>query len=135
MKKRVLLTYSPAIVDKPITYDLIKKYDIVINILQAKIFPEEEGQLIIELEHKEEARLLEGIEYLEDVGVKVKILEKSIIFDRELCIDCGVCTGICKSGALTMDPKNWELEVNDSKCVLCEMCIIVCPVKALSLEG
>ncbi|MFW6381254.1 MAG: NIL domain-containing protein, partial [Bacillota bacterium] len=61
MKKRVVLDFPSGIVEKPITYHLIKKYDIVINILQARIFPEEEGRLIIELENRHEQKINQGL--------------------------------------------------------------------------
>lgn len=132
-KKRLMLNFKAEIVDKPITYDLIKKYDLIINILQAKVFPEEEGQLIVEIQNDKEEHLLEGIKYLEDEGVEVYIIEETIKHDKKNCVDCGSCTAVCKSGALTMDQNTWELKLNQEKCFLCEMCIAVCPVKALSM--
>jgi ferredoxin len=133
-KKRVELVFSPGIVNKPLTYDLIKTYDIEINILQAKIFPEEEGLLIVDLTGKSKEMVDKGIAYLEEEGVNVKLLEKSIIFNEEKCINCGACTGVCKTGALTMDRETWELIVDQDKCLLCQMCLSACSVKALSME-
>lgn len=134
-KKRVILNFSPEITDKPITYSLIKKYDVIVNILQAKIFPEEEGQLILELQNERKTHLEDGIQYLKNEGVKVRILDESIKCDDEKCINCGACTGVCKTGALTMDPETWELVVDQDKCLICEMCVSVCPVKALTLDN
>jgi L-aspartate semialdehyde sulfurtransferase ferredoxin len=134
-KKRVKLTFHPGIVSKPLSYYLIKRFDIVINILQARIFPQEEGHLIVELLNDDEQHLINGIQYLRDEGVDVRILDETILFDQERCINCGACTGVCKTGALSMDQKTWELVVDQEKCLLCEMCIPVCPVNALSLDN
>jgi L-aspartate semialdehyde sulfurtransferase ferredoxin len=133
-KNRVELIFKPDIVNKPLTYNLIKIYDIKINIFQAKIYPEEEGHLIVDLMADTPEILDRGIAYLEKEGVEVKLLEKSIIFNKERCINCGACTGVCKSGALTMDNDTWELVINQDKCLFCEMCISACFVKALSME-
>ena len=133
-KKRLLLNFPPKITDNPITYQLIRKYDIIVNILQAKIFQEEEGQLIVEIQSKSETNLAEGIDYLKSEGVKVTELKESIKLDEEICINCGACTGVCKTGALTLNQETWELEVNQEECLLCEMCISVCPVNALALD-
>ena len=133
-KKRILLNFPPHITDQPITCQLIRKYDVIVNILQAKIFPEEEGQLILELQNENEEDLKEGIDFLKENGVKVTVLEETINLNQESCINCGACTGVCKPGALTLNKNTWELEVDQDKCLLCEMCISVCPINALRLD-
>ena len=77
---------------------------------------------------------MQGINFLKNTGVKVTILEETIKLDDKNCINCGGCTGVCKTGALTLNKKSWELEVEQDKCLLCEKCISVCPVTALSLD-
>lgn len=133
-KKRLLLNFPPKITDNPITCQFIREYDIIVNILQAKIFPGEEGQLILELKNESESDLKNAINYLKNKGVKVTVLKESISLDKDSCINCGACTGICKTEALSLDKNTWELEVNQEKCLLCEMCISVCPVGALALD-
>lgn len=134
-KKRLSLKFSPEIVDKPITYQLLKNYKIVFNIIQARISPEEEGHLIIDFKSLEEDDINKVIDYLQSEGVEVKILEKSIIYNEERCINCGACTGVCKSGALSMDSGTYKLIVDNDKCLFCEMCLSACFVQALSLEN
>ena len=133
-KKRILLNFPPHITDQPITSQLIRNYNVIVNILQAKIFPEEEGQLILELQNENEEDLKEGIDFLKENGVKVTVLEETINLNQESCINCGACTGVCKPGALTLNKNTWDLEVDQDKCLLCEMCISVCPVNALRLD-
>ncbi|MFW6034702.1 MAG: NIL domain-containing protein [Halothermotrichaceae bacterium] len=134
VKKRLKLSFKSDIVSKPITYNLIKHYDTVINILQARIFPDEEGQLILDIKSESEDNIKRSIKYLQDEGVVVNVVEKTIVFDDDKCINCGACTGVCKAGALTLDKKTWELKVNQEKCVLCEMCLSACSVNAISLK-
>lgn len=133
-KKRIQLVYHPENVSKPIIYDLIKHFDIVINIIQARILPDEEGKLIMDMETEDINYINRGLEYLTDEGVDVQVLEKSIIYQEEDCIYCGACTGLCKAGALTMDQQTWKLNVDHDKCLLCGMCVSACAVDALSLE-
>ncbi len=134
MKKRLMLKFSAKIVNKPLTYNLIKEYDLTINILQAQISPQEEGKLIIEIKNEREDKLNEGVEFLKNEGVEVVTLTESIIFNNNKCIECGVCTGVCKAGALTLNNER-ELKIIQEKCVLCGLCVDVCPVNALELRS
>ena len=133
-KKRVQLVYYPKNVSKPIIYNLINHYDIVINIIQARILPDEEGKLIMDMEADDENYIDGGLNYLVGEGVDVKVLEKSIVYNEDDCIYCGACTGLCKTGALTMNKDTWKLNVDHEKCLLCGMCVEACSVNALSLE-
>ncbi len=133
VKKRVFLSFNPQLVKEPITYNVIKKFDVIINIIQAKVFPEVEGQLIMEFEHQEEEQLRRALEYIKSQGVNTRVLDETIVCDEDQCISCGACTGVCRAGALKLDPGSYALVVDQDKCLLCELCISVCPVHALSL--
>ena len=132
MEKRLLLKFSADVVNKPLTYNLIKEYDFTINILQAQISPQEEGKLIVEIENGSPQKLNEGINFLQKEGVEVVTLTESIIYNDNKCMDCGVCTGLCKAGALTLN-EDRELEITQEKCTLCGLCADVCPVGALKV--
>lgn len=133
-KKRLELVFGPEIVGKAITYNLIKKYDVIINVFQARILPDEEGYMVVDIKAKNEESIKKSVEYLQSEGVTVDFLEKSISYNQDRCINCGACTGVCRSGALLMDQESWELIVDQDKCLLCEMCLSACSMKALSLE-
>lgn len=45
------------------------------------------------------------------------------------CISCGICTEVCPKGAITLNRKNIEVDLN--KCVLCENCAVHCPKDAI----
>ncbi|MFW6022508.1 MAG: NIL domain-containing protein [Halanaerobiaceae bacterium] len=132
--KRVQLVYHPNTVDKPIIYDLIKHFDIVINIIQAKILPDEEGKLVMDMKASEGEYIEKGIKYLVEEGVDVQLVEESVVYNKDNCVFCGACTGLCKAGALSMDRETWELKVEHDKCLLCGMCITACGFDALTLE-
>ena len=43
-------------------------------------------------------------------------------------------TAVCPSGALYMDPIDWKLYFDESKCLVCELCLRACPVKAIDVN-
>ena len=71
VSKRIVLTFPRKLVDKPIVYKLVKEFDLVFNILQAKITPQEEGLLVLELTGTKE-HYANGIKYLTELGVHIQ---------------------------------------------------------------
>ncbi|HSJ55970.1 MAG TPA: 4Fe-4S binding protein, partial [Anaerolineae bacterium] len=53
--------------------------------------------------------------------------------DRELCVGCGVCEGLCDYGALKMHPWRGVMTVNEVLCKGCGACSVACPSKAIKL--
>jgi ferredoxin len=60
-----------------------------------------------------------------------KVPAPVITLDRELCVDCGLCTGVCAPRALAMDRTDWQLTLDLSACTGCVACIRACPVGAI----
>ena len=130
MKKKVLLTFPSNLTDTPITYSLIKNYDLKFNILRASIKYNVEGSLLLELDGTRE-NIDSGIKYLEDIGLQVDLIHTKVYWDEDTCIHCGACTSVCLSGALSMDKENWLISFNDEKCLGCELCVKACPLRAI----
>ncbi|ODA39427.1 NAD-dependent dihydropyrimidine dehydrogenase subunit PreA [Desulfosporosinus sp. BG] len=56
-------------------------------------------------------------------------------FDRSLCLGCGRCYLSCLDGghqALAMDRATGRPVLNPKMCVGCQLCTVVCPVRAIS---
>ncbi len=133
IKRKVVLSFPENIVTKPITYRLVKEFHLEFNILRAEITPDMEGKMLIELKGDKD-KIDQAIKYLSDTGVSVQEATKDIIIDKNLCVDCGVCTSICITQALSLDIKNSKLKFNKEKCILCELCLNCCPVSAIKVH-
>jgi ferredoxin len=133
VKRKLVLSFPENIVTKPITYRLVKEFNLEFNILRAEITPDMEGKMLIELRGDKE-KIEQSIKYLTDTGVSVQEATKDIIIDRNLCVDCGVCTSICITQALILDEKTSKLKFNKEKCILCELCLNCCPVSAIKVN-
>jgi ferredoxin len=133
VKRKLVLSFPENIVTKPITYRLVKEFNLEFNILRAEITPDMEGKMLIELRGDKE-KIEQSIKYLTDTGVSVQEAAKDIIIDKNLCVDCGVCTSICITQALILDEKTSKLKFNKEKCILCELCLNCCPVSAIKVN-
>jgi ferredoxin len=133
IKRKLVLSFPENTVTKPITYKLVKEFNLQFNILRAEITPDMEGKMLIELKG-DKSQIDGAIEYLTHTGVTVQEAAKDIIIDRNQCVDCGICTSICITQALTLDDKNYKLKFNKDKCILCELCLNCCPVSAIKVH-
>jgi L-aspartate semialdehyde sulfurtransferase ferredoxin len=132
VKKRVVLSFPPHLVDQSVTYRLIKEFDLMINILRARITPREWGRLVIEITGKKPS-LDAGIAYLKEVGVEIQPLAQDIKWHEDRCTHCTACLSFCRPKALDVDRTKMEVSFNRDKCIACELCIPVCPYQAMEI--
>ena len=131
ISKRIVLHFPHRLVDQPIIYRLCKEYDLIFNILMARIMPNEEGVMVAELSGDDE-KYNEGIEYLRDQGVKVQLLSRDVRRDERRCNQCGACVTMCPSGALALpDRETMAVAFDVEKCVACGLCVQACPSRAM----
>jgi ferredoxin len=119
--------------EQPFIYQLVKLYDIESNILKADILPHREGMMILGLKGSKN-NVKAGLEYLQSFGVRVERLAASIRRDDEKCFQCGACTGICPSGALTIRRPEMAVIFDPNKCTGCGQCVTICPVRAMDVS-
>jgi NAD-dependent dihydropyrimidine dehydrogenase PreA subunit len=131
MKKRVTLTFPKKAVHMPVTYRLAKDFNIAANIIRAQVAPNQVGTLVLELSGDID-ELEAAIEWLQLQNIGVSQVSREIVIDEEKCVDCGLCTGVCPTEALTLDPESFRLKFLRSRCVVCEQCIPTCPLVAIS---
>ena len=131
-KKKVVLHFPEESVEKPVTYHLVKDYSLIPNILRAQI-DENEGTLVVDLQGSAE-QIDRGIAFLKEQGVGIQEAIQDLVINRDQCVDCGSCTGVCKPGALAIGPDDWALNFDLEKCVFCELCINTCPTRAIKVQ-
>ncbi len=131
-KKKVVLTFPTSLLNEPITYHLIKDYDLMVNILMAKANPNEEGILVLEITGKK-LKLDEGFKYLEAKGAKIQSLARDIKWYEKRCTHCTACISTCPTGAFFLDRENMLISFNKEKCIACELCLKTCPYKAIEI--
>lgn len=129
--RRLVLTFPPEEVEKPVIYRLVKEFDLVPNILKASISPNDVGIMVVELSG-DPARLEGAMEFLGGLGVKTEPLSQDILFNEERCIHCGACVTFCPSGALRLRADgSLRVEFAAEKCTACEFCLRACPTRAM----
>lgn len=58
-----------------------------------------------------------------------------IVFDKENCIMCGICSRKCPADAITVERNNAKWELNAFRCIICGECVASCPKKCLSMSN
>lgn len=131
MRKRVTFIFPRNLVSIPLTYRLAKDFEVAANIMRAKVSPDEVGTLVVELQGDID-QVEAGLDWARSQGIEVAERDKEIQIDPLLCVDCGLCTGVCPTEALRIRAPLWKLDFQRQRCVLCEQCLPACPVGAIS---
>lgn len=125
------MTFPKRSVHMPITYRLAKDFNVAANIIRAQVAPNQIGKLVVELSGDID-QLDASIDWLQHQGIGIAVASREILIDEDLCVHCGLCTGVCPTEALTLAPDSFKLTFTRSRCVVCEQCIPTCPVQAIS---
>jgi ferredoxin len=131
VKKRVTLTFPKRTIQMPVTYRLAKDFNVAANIIRAAVAPNQIGKLVLELSGDID-QLDAAIEWMRSQNINVSLALGEILIDEDTCVHCGLCTGVCPTEALTLNPETFRLTFTRSRCIVCEQCIPTCPVQAIS---
>lgn len=101
------------------------------NIIRAQVAPNQISKLVVELSGDID-ELEAAMEWMDSQDIGVSLASREIVIDEESCVDCGLCTGVCPTEALTLEPETFKLNFTRSRCIVCEQCIPTCPVQAIS---
>ena len=133
MKQRLTLRLPREALNQPITYRLAIDYDVASKIIRAQIGPHQEGVMVVELAGDIDD-LAAATAWLRQQGLVVTTAVGQLSIDRDCCVDCGICTTVCPTGALHMERPHWILRFEVRRCVVCEQCIPSCPLGAIRLN-
>jgi Fe-S-cluster-containing dehydrogenase component len=132
VKRRIVITFPQDLLDKPVTYHLIKDHNLIVNILKAQVTPKEQGQLVLELEGKKHD-LESGLSYLRKSGLKIQSLANDVTWDKQKCTHCTECVSVCPTNAFIIDRRTMEVSFDADKCIACGLCVDVCPYRAVEI--
>ncbi len=128
-----LLRFPKDSIDQPIICNLVKQYDVEFNIVKAEIFLQQDGMMVLEFSGPKK-NVQDSLEYLKNQGVTVETLASVISRDDDKCFQCGACTGVCTTGALSIQRPEMAIIFNPEKCSGCGLCMQVCPVSAMEMS-
>ncbi len=132
ISKRIVLHFPPRVTGQPVVYRLTKDFNLSFNILRASVSPGEEGLLIMELSG-DQMNYDKGIQYLNEVGVKIQSLSQDVVRDEARCTHCGACITVCPTDAFSLEPETRRVLFDHNKCVVCGLCVKACPPRAMRL--
>lgn len=133
VQKRLVLKFPHELLDKPMVYRLVRDYNLIFNILQARIMPDEEGLMVLELSGTKED-YARGVKYLQDNGVHIQPLDKDVTRDENICTHCGACVSVCPTNALSINRATMMVDFDPSGCIACELCVKACPPRAMRVK-
>lgn len=133
VKKKLVLSFPPRLIQQPVTNNLIRLFDLEVNILRARVVPREQGRIVMELKGSAKS-FKDALEYLEEVGVQVDPMVQEMRHYDEHCVQCTACTAVCPTDALTVDSASREIVFEPSHCIMCESCIAACSYGAMESQ-
>ena len=126
---KLVVTFSRKRGREPVIAQVVLDTGVLINVERAQI-DSHEGEALIEVPD-ESLQLVR--EHMEALGATTRQLDRTILYDRDECVDCGACISICPQDVFAFDA-DWQLVVDEGKCVLCGKCQLACPHGALALQ-
>jgi ferredoxin len=128
--RKLMLFFPECECEKPIIYHLVKDYNLVVNVFRAKVTPEEEGYLVLDVTGTAQD-IEQAIDFVKTFNVTVNFAGKGVTWDSERCTHCGHCIPHCPTAALHIaDEAAREVGFADEQCIECLACIRVCPYDA-----
>ncbi len=133
LKKKLVLSFPPRLIQEPVTYHLVRDYDLQINIMRATVKPRERGRMVVEMRGEKE-NLEKALRYLDEQGIQVDTLVQEMRYHPDRCIHCTACTAVCPTGALSVDRQAMEVIFDAQQCIICEACIPTCSYQAIQSQ-
>lgn len=130
---KISIIYPVNRITAPLVSTLVRQFDLEISILHADISPNKVGTLIADVSGTE-WNIEAGLKFIEEQGVEYELFNRRLIWNEDNCVNCGACTGVCPSNALSMSQDDWSLQFDKEKCLVCGLCVKACPLGVISLK-
>ena len=128
--QRLMLWFARCECEKPIVYHFVKDFDLVVNVFRAKVTPDEEGYLVLDVTGTE-ANIARALDYVRTFNVTINATAHGVAWDEDRCTSCGNCLTHCPTDALHVaDRATMAVTFDDTKCIECLACLRVCPFGA-----
>jgi ferredoxin len=128
--KKLMLFFPKCECEKPIIYHLVKDYNLIVNVFRAKVTPEEEGYLVLDVTGTEKD-IEQAMAFVKTFNVSINYTGKGVTWDEDRCTHCGHCITHCPTAALCIaDAATRRVGFNEADCIECLACIRVCPFNA-----
>jgi ferredoxin len=128
--KKLVLFFPRYNCEEPIIYRLVKDHNLIVNVYRARVTPEEEGYLVLDVTGAEQD-IGKAMEFLRTCNVVVNHSGKGVTWDEHRCTHCGQCITHCPTDALHIaDPVTRKMAFTEDACIECLACIRVCPFGA-----
>jgi ferredoxin len=130
IRKSAFLKFPKGLVNEPVISRVIREFDVEVNILQASITPEEDGNMFAFFSGERSA-VSGAFNFLKGRDVRVNLPARNLVWDEELCVHCGSCVGQCPSSAFSIGTDSREVSFDAERCIACELCVPACSYGAV----
>ncbi len=130
IQKSAILNFPKDLLDRPVISNVIRNFEVEVNILQASITPEEDGRMFVIFRGGKEA-VEQSLAYLKNSEIRVYLPVKNLVWDENRCVHCTACVGQCPSSAFTVDAQSRQVVFDAARCIACELCIPACSYNAV----
>jgi ferredoxin len=128
--QKLMLFFPRCECEKPIIYHLVKDHNLIVNVFRAKVTPEEEGYLVLDVTGTEDD-IQRAMDFVKTFDVTINYTGKGVTWDKDRCTHCGHCITHCPTQALHItDTATREVAYAETKCIECLACLRVCPFGA-----
>ena len=128
--QKLMLFFPRCECEKPIIYHLVKDHNLIVNVYRAKVTPEEEGYLVLDVRGTEQD-IEKAMDFIKSCNVIVNNRGKGVTWDEHRCTHCGQCVPHCPTEALHLtDAATRQVVFDEAECIECLACIRVCPFEA-----
>jgi len=108
----------------------VRDYSLIVNVFRAKVTPEEEGYLVLDVTGTQED-IDRALDYVRTFNATINFTGKGVTWDADRCTGCGNCLPHCPTDALHIpDRGTMAIAFDEKRCIECLACLPVCPYGA-----